>query len=235
METQLGRSFDAQISLAMPACKGAAGQAALSDLAIRLEPGSGPFELRVRAVQASAINAFALPGGQILVTDDLIKATRTPAELSAVIAHEVGHVERRHVMQAVWRQLGAGLLLDALVGGGSGAGQQIVLLSGSIANLSYGRRAETEADADGRALLKSAGLSSQGMASFFDRMGSRRSGIGEQPWGALLSDHPPTVERARLARRDGAPGAVAFTPEQWAAVKETCGNEKGPREKLPRA
>jgi beta-barrel assembly-enhancing protease len=77
----------------------------------------------------------------VLVTGDLIELAKTPDELSAVIAHEVAHVERRHVMQGVWRSLGLGLVLDAVVGGGTGADQQAVLLMGSVTDLRFSRRA----------------------------------------------------------------------------------------------
>jgi Zn-dependent protease with chaperone function len=75
-----------------------------------------------------------------MVTDRLIALAASPDELSAVIAHEAAHVEKRHVMQSVWRSFGFGVLLDAVVGGGTGAGQQAVLLIGSSTNLARPRR-----------------------------------------------------------------------------------------------
>ena len=97
-ERRIGANFESQVAIAFPACDGEAGQAALQALGRRLQDADGPFEIRVRAVQAPMVNAFALPGGGVLVTGELIDMASTPDELSAVIAHEVAHVQARHVM-----------------------------------------------------------------------------------------------------------------------------------------
>lgn len=237
-ERQIGENFEDQLDLAMKPCAGVAGQDALYELGDRLEGSdSEPFNIRVRAVQAPFANAFALPGGAVLVTDDLIDMAKNPDELSAVIAHEVAHVEKRHVMQAVWRSLGLGLVLDAVVGGGTGAGQQAVLLAGSFTDLRYSREAETEADDLGRELLHQHGLSSLGMAPFFERLAAKGEGADAAAVKELISSHPDALRRARLSRGRARPGESAFTPREWAAVKVACaGPEKeGLREKITEA
>lgn len=224
MEKDMGRSFDAQMGAMFRRCEGEAGQGVLDELGTRLAAQSDtPFDVRVRAVQAPFVNAFALPGGSILVTDDLIREAETPDELAAVVAHEVAHIEKRHVMQAVWRSLGVGLLLDAVVGGGTGAGQQAVLLAGQATDLRYGRDAELEADQRGQALLVGAGLSSQGMAPFFERM--HRAGEDKRLAAAaeFVSTHPDSGRRAQRARDGARPGAAALSPAEWTAVRASCG------------
>jgi predicted Zn-dependent protease len=231
-ERQIGQNFDAQVGLAFPTCKGEAGQDALYVFGDRLETEDAVFNVRVRAVQAPMVNAFALPGGIVLVTDDLIDLASTPDELAAVIAHEVAHVQERHVMQAVWRSLGLGLLLDAVVGGGSGAGQQAVLLAGSITDLRYSRAAESQADARGQALLTAQGLSSQGMAPFFARLAARGESRDAAAVKELLSGHPDTARRVRESRARERAGEAAFTPADWAAIKAVCANTPGRFRKL---
>lgn len=235
-ERRMGESFEAQIELAFKPCEGRAGQQALQQLAGRLERVSDtPFELRAQVVQAPMANAFALPGGAILVTDDLIELAETPDELAAVMAHEAAHVEQRHVMQAVWRSLGLGLILDAVVGGGTGAGQQAVLLAGSVTDLRYSREAELEADARGQALLKSAGLSSAGMGPFFRRLAETAEGDGPKAAAVreLISTHPDTARRAALSDGRATNGAAAFTHAEWAALKAACPDENPKRRLLP--
>lgn len=230
-ERQMGDSFEAQLRLAFPPCHGQPGQDALQALAEKLEDGAAtPFRFRIRAVEAPMANAFALPGGAILVTDDLIEMAKTPEELAAVIAHEAAHVELRHVMQAVWRSLGLGLILDAVVGGGTGAGQQAVLLVGSFTDLRYSRDAELEADARGQELLQAARLSSEGMAPFFERIATRGEGPNAAAVKELISTHPDTARRSRLSRARGRPGGAPFPGEAWSAVKEAC--EGGPERRL---
>lgn len=223
LEIQLGETFKDQLTLGFRPCAGAAGQAALARLGARLQAAApSPFQIRVQAVQAPIMNAFALPGGAVMVTAPLIRQARTPDELAAVIAHEVAHVERRHVMQGMWRALGVGLLLDLVVGGGSGGGQQAVLLAGSFSNLSYDRAAEAEADLRGMELLQAIGLSSRGMGGFFERIAARDEGPEAQQLRAVISSHPAGAQRARLAHARERDGAAAFTPQEWDSIKSAC-------------
>ena len=223
IEARMGRNFEAQISIAFRPCHAGPGQAALAAFGHRLEAAADtPFDIRVRAVQAPMVNAFALPGGAVMVTDDLIALARTPDELAAVIAHEAAHVERRHVMQAVWRSLGLGLVLDAVVGGGSGAGQQAVLLAGSVADLRFSRSAEHEADVRGQQLLEANGLSSEGMAPFFQRIASKGEGPNALAVRELMSSHPGSQRRARESAARARPGAPAFTAAEWRSIRSAC-------------
>ena len=222
-ERKIGENFEGQLGLGFRACGGKPGNQALATLGHRLARDTGtPFDIRVRAVHAPMVNAFALPGGTIMVTDELIDLAKTPDELAAVIAHETAHVEKRHVMQAVWRSFGFGVLLDAAVGGGTGAGQQAILLMGSATNLRYSREAEAEADAGGQDLLAAQGLSSQGMAPFFRRLIAKSEGANAKAVEELISDHPDTLRRAAMSRARARPGAPAFTPAEWTAIKAAC-------------
>jgi hypothetical protein len=222
LEQSIGRNIEGQVSVLFRSCAGdPQGELALRQLGNALG-GHTPFQIDVRAVEAPLVNAFALPGGAVLVTDDLIALTETPDELAAVIAHEIAHVEQRHVMQAVWRALGAGLLLDLTVGGGTGAGQQAVLLAGSFADLRYSRRAEAEADVRGMDMLARAGLSSEGLAPFFGRLAATGTSPVARDTVEWLSSHPDTLRRVRDARRRARPGDPALTPAEWAAVRRAC-------------
>ncbi len=223
MELRMGENFDAQVGAIFPTCRNEEGQRILSALGDRIAMGADtPFDIRVRAVEAPMVNAFALPGGPVLITDDLIAEAESPDELAAVISHEVAHVEMRHVMQAVWRDLGIGMLLDLVVGGGTGAGQQAVILAGQASDLTYSRDAELEADTRGQALLHAAGLSSLGMAPFFDRM-ARADGSGRLGEAVeFMNSHPDSSRRGRVALAGARPGRSALTAGEWRVVKSVC-------------
>jgi hypothetical protein len=223
MELRMGENFDAQVGAIFPTCRNEDGQRILSALGDRIAKGADtPFDIRVRAVEAPMVNAFALPGGPVLITDDLIAEAESPDELAAVISHEVAHVEMRHVMQAVWRDLGIGMLLDLVVGGGTGAGQQAVILAGQASDLTYSRDAELEADTRGQALLHAAGLSSLGMAPFFDRM-ARADGSGRLGEAVeFMNSHPDSSRRGRVALAGARPGRSALTAGEWRVVKAVC-------------
>lgn len=223
-ERRMGHNFDLQMAYVFPDCTGLDGQRIIADLGDRIARGADTeFDIAVRLVHAPMVNAFALPGGPILLTDDLIREAQSPDEVAAVVAHEIAHVEKRHVMQAVWRSLGMGLVLDAVVGGGTGAGQQAVLLAGQATDLRYGRDAEREADAQGMTLLHRAGLSSEGMAPFFERLNRIEGNAGEaRSVTEFLSTHPDTRRRAGEARERQRPGAAALSDADWAVVREAC-------------
>lgn len=224
LEARFGSNMEVQLKVAFQPCKGdRRGAAILSDLGDRLAEGSdSAFDIRVQAVRAPFVNAFALPGGAILVTDDLIAQARTPDELAAVIAHEIAHVERRHAMQAAWRSMGAGLLLDAVVGGGTGAGQQTVLLAGGFADQRFSRDLETEADARAIELLRARNISTRGMADFFGRMANRQDDPRLRRAAEWFATHPDTAGRASRAAAAALPGTPALSQNDWRRVKAAC-------------
>jgi predicted Zn-dependent protease len=137
-------------------------------------------------------------------------------------------------MQAVWRSFGFGVLLDAVVGGGTGAGQQIVLLMGSVSSLRFSREAEAEADRIGQDLLAAQGLSSQGMAPFFQRLVGVSEGKNAEAVKELISDHPDTLRRAAASRARARPGGAAFTSAEWTAVKASCKDGYDPLKRVRR-
>ncbi len=201
-------------------CESPSGVAALAAMTERLAPDPDlPYPLRVDVLDHGMINAVALPGGRILLFRGLIEAASTPEEVAGVLAHEMGHVVRRHGTQALVRSLGLevvfGLLLGDL-GRGLFGGLGEVLL-----HLSYTREAEAEADAVALALLGRAGIRADGLAAFFERLAE--SG-GEAPAALrLLATHPSHASRARLFAEAAGRGGAAMGAADWAALKGICG------------
>lgn len=207
-------------------------QAEAEDLIRRLgQVSNSPFASTLTFVDADFPNAFALPGGSIMVTDDLIDILDTPEQLAGVLAHETAHVARRHVMAAVIREIGGAMVLDLLVGGGSGAGQQIAMSGLQLQSLRHGRNAESEADELGIDYLIEIGVDPDGLAEFFDRIGEF-TGADDQPRVAeLLLTHPTPSKRADSVRELAATAraanpdaryAPAMSEEAWQALKEGC-------------
>lgn len=176
----------------------------------------------ITIVDAPIPNAFALPDRSIIVTDDLIALAESPDELVGVIAHEIAHIERNHVLANIIRHVGAGIFFD-IVFGGAGAGQAIAIASVNLAGLSYGRDDETEADARGFDYLDAAGISTGGVADLFDRFRAEAEEEGgDIP--TLLSSHPATAVRAQAARARARVGlAPAMTDQEWRVVQSACG------------
>ena len=199
-------------------CHTKAGDAALASLAGKLDPGGDP--VRVGVANVPIVNAAALPGGQVLVFDGLVQGAKSPDELAAVLAHEIGHVRKRHVMTALLRQFGISILT---AGAGTGLGNQAF----GIAELGYSREAEGEADEFARARMAHAHISPEGGAQFFAR---ERKKLGDAPgWASWLQSHPASLERERAfhaAVKKDAVYVPALGGPEFAAIRSMCREDK---------
>lgn len=201
-------------------CAGKGGQAALDKLARELTPEAG--DLRVRVVYVPVVNAVALPGGSILIFDELLKQADSPEEVAGVLAHEITHVEKRHTTQSMIRELGLNTVVVAF--GGTTAANIEHLMSAR-----YSRDAEREADEGAIRALKQAGISPLPTASFFDRMAKQEAKIGSAGGGiAYLSSHPVSTERERNFRASAIKGGTyrkSLTRDEWDALVDICFND----------
>jgi hypothetical protein len=201
-------------------CKGPGGQEALSRLAARISPGAERLNMRV--VDIKIVNAAALPGGNVVLFDRLLTDAKGPDEVAGVLAHEIAHVERRHVTQAMIRELGFGLVLSAF-GGNTGGNVNGVLSAG------YSRGSEREADSDAIAKLRSAKVSPLPTAGFFERLGKDEARLGNIAEGlSYVSTHPLSKERQKNFRDSAVKGAAytpALTPAEWEALQNICKND----------
>jgi beta-barrel assembly-enhancing protease len=154
------------------------------------------------------VNAFAAPGGYVLITRGALLALRSEAELAAVLAHEVAHVDAKHVLEEIRRSAVVQSLRDE--GMLSGAVLDRVAEVGSSA-LFTGLRVVDELEADSLALVYAgaAGYRAGAYAEFLDRLATLEGG-GTVEWlRELRFTHPPTSERLRAVRRQLAtPGAT---------------------------
>lgn len=179
---------------------------AVQALGARLAAGSA-YSYRFHVAQDASINAFALPGGIIVVHTGLIDATERPEELAGVLAHEIQHVEQRHSLRGAVKDLGLRSIW-AFVSGDLGttmAGQAAVELT----SRKFSRDDESSADAGAFQLLVEKSIDPSGMADFFTTMGQQSK--AQIP--ALLSTHPASAERQqRLQQRATEFRTRAFAP-----------------------
>lgn len=201
-------------------------EAILNGVAFRIMEASDVAQrdqIWITIVDAPIPNAFALPDNSIIVTDELIAMAEHPDEVVAVLAHEIAHIERNHVMQGIVRQIGAGIFFDVMFGG-AGAGQAIALASMNLSSLRYTRDDETEADTRGFAFLDAAGINPGPIAALFDRLSEMMQERERGEFPAILSSHPANRERAANARARARPDLPpSLDQRQWAIVRQACG------------
>jgi beta-barrel assembly-enhancing protease len=152
------------------------------------------------------VNAFALPGGPIFITEGLLGRLRTEAELAGVLGHEIGHVIGRHSSeQLAKQQLTQGLIGAAVLGTGDYTTAQIGQLVGGLINMRYGREDELESDALGIRIMAEAGYDPRAMLSVMQTL-AKASGGSRQPEFFSTHPHPENREariRAEIAKRAG--------------------------------
>lgn len=166
---------------------------------------------KLHLVRADEPNAFALPGGNIVVHTGLIQAAERPEEVLGVLAHEVAHVTRRHGVRQLLSRAGLALLLQAVVGDAEGLLGFLVDSGSYLLTQRYSRDYEREADDTGWEYLVSAGISPEGLLDFFRRLKALEQKGDTLAVPELLSTHPATD--ARIARLE----------EKW---KEYSGKNK---------
>ncbi|MDJ0946620.1 MAG: M48 family metallopeptidase [Kiloniellales bacterium] len=200
-------------------CEVAAGRAALDRLVARLGSAvDSPYDYKVVVVDLDITNAFALPGGYIVLFDGLLDFAKAPEEVAGVLAHEMGHVIHRHGTQAMLRQMGLSVIFEFLMGGGGSIGAE---LGGMVLALSYSREAELQADGTGIEILQSAGLRPVGLAAFFKRL-QAESGDVTGPF-QILSTHPSFAARLDRLKDVEDEGAASMSPADWTALRAICG------------
>ena len=161
-------------------------------------PFSDYYRLEFRHGTFFGPNAFALPGGIIVVTDELVETAETIDEVFAVLAHEIGHVELRHNMRSILQNSvvaagAAAVTSDAATLSAAVAGIPVI-----IAQRKYSRRFETEADTFAFRLLTENGIPPEAFGSIMKRLGGDDE---DTPTGFnYLSTHPITKERIQRAR-----------------------------------
>ncbi len=170
-----------------------AAQAVLARLVGQLPATPYPFRLSI--ADDSEVNAFAVPGGHIVILRGLLDAVRSENELAMVLGHELGHFAQRDHLRALGRGLVLAVLSAALLGQDSSL-SGIAQGSLGVAHASFSRKQESSADRYGIELLQKTYGHVGGATDFFERLAAEDSRRGP----AWLASHPLSEERVRELR-----------------------------------
>jgi len=151
-----------------------------------------PLHLELRS---GAANAFALPDGTVVMTDELVELAENDDEIVGVLAHEVGHVQGRHAMRMALESSAVGLFAFAYFGDASQLSTILGAMPAMLANSHYSQAHETEADDFAMQYLDSVHVSPAHLAAILQRLGEHHDTDDSGP--NYLSSHPPTAERVQ--------------------------------------
>ena len=180
-----------------------------------------PYKFEVTVVKSDVVNAFALPGGYVVVFTGLMKKAESGEEVAGVLGHELNHVLQRHGLERIVKQLGLLTVVAIVLGDQQGLVGLMKQVGVELLSLKFGRAQETEADLTGLQLLHREKIDPNGMITFFQRLSEKDEGRVE--W---LSTHPMSTGRAerlkaelaRLPKKSPEP----FTFD-WVKVRESLG------------
>jgi predicted Zn-dependent protease len=189
----------------------------LAQLVTRLYPLDADdtrFPLHVRVSKNAEINAYAGLAGVITVNTGLLAQAKSAEEVAGVLAHEIGHVQHRDVMQGALVHLLTSQGLNLIFSDGDpSTGTE---WTNYFLNMRFSRRQEAAADEAGLLRLQKAHIDNKGFKDFFDRMEDSTA-------DTFLSDHPSNISRSELVSsyKNGAVTPV-MTGAQWQALKKYC-------------
>ncbi len=166
------------------------------EVATGAAPDSTRYRLELRAGGRLGANAFALPSGIVVLTDDLAQLARNDDELRGVFAHEVGHLVNRHAMRMLVQGSAAALLVVGVLGDVTGASSLAITAPTVLVNAAYSRDFEREADAYALRWMSQHQIPPERLGELLQRLSSKQ---GSQEVGFLAS-HPDLQERLRAAR-----------------------------------
>ena len=193
-------------------------QQSLDKLVAKVYPlmdGDNELGLRVKVAKSSQENAFAVPGAEIWILEGLLKKAKTPEEVVGVLAHEIEHVRKRHVLESIVRSSLLTSLLAISVGDASAVLVVDPHTASKIFSLSYDRQMENEADTGALERLKKAKVSSQGLVDFFERNKGTGSSIPQ-----FLSTHPSDESRIAFLKSLAQPTqGKLLSDKEWAELK----------------
>lgn len=216
-EKQLGELALAQVRAQGSLAGSGAAQQTVQEIGQRLTIGSR-YQYRWFVKQDDSVNAFAMPGGIIVVHTGLLRQAGSPGELAGVLAHEVQHVEQRHSLRQMITSLGWGALVAVTIGDISAVAAMLAHQAGTMY---FSRDMEEEADRLGVQALQRARIRPDGMLTFFQKLGEENKDRVQAP--GWISSHPQTAARVQrvtaLIDATPCPACLPLSSSHWQAMK----------------
>ena len=208
-EVQMGQQESQQINSQLPLLQDPTINQYVNELGVRIASHTPRADLpwRFYVVNTDVVNAFALPGGIVYVNRGVLERASRMDELAGVLGHEIEHVVLRHSVKQMQQVQGANVGVAILCTLTNTCSNQAVgaavNVGGTLVFDKFSRQDEVQADEGGFHNVMNAGISPEGMLSFFEKLLSEEqsSGGGASGVSAWFSDHPGTQDRIADIRR----------------------------------
>lgn len=230
-EDQLGLATLHQVTASAKVLKSGPAVDVVHKVWKRLQSGlpPTPYKFQIYVIDSPVVNAFAMPGGYVVVYTGLLRAADSPEALAGILGHEATHVIKKHSLKSMVRslqwQVGLGLVISMLVGRHEAASVQTLHeLASNMDTLAYSRAHESEADHESVKALVRAHIDPIPFTNFFHTLAKK-----EGSHLAIFSTHPPSENRAQVLQ------AFAKTLEpydtrpidvDWKGMQKALGGKK---------
>ncbi len=158
----------------------------------------GAYDMRITVVNEPVVNAFAVPGGRIVVFDSILGIMDAPEQLAGLLAHEASHIQLKHSTRSIFRELANSLFLSLILGDYGDVTAVVAQHGDQLAGLSYSRSLELEADDNGLKLMLASGIPPRGIPDLFRKMKSSLENENASDVPNFLSTHPSMEERVKV-------------------------------------
>jgi Zn-dependent protease with chaperone function len=163
------------------------------------------YTIRISVIRGGVVNAFALPGGRIVVYSALLNEIESYPALAALLAHEFTHIHNRHSTKSIFRRLGSRIFLGLVFGKFGNVSSVLADQADNLKSLTYSRSLEKEADLEGLAILQERQIDPGGFADLFNQL--KKAGPASN-LPELLESHPDIDKRVAYIREQAGKARV---------------------------
>ncbi len=174
------------------------------------------YDIRITVVKDNTVNAFALPGGRIVVYSALLKEIASYPELAALLSHEFTHVNNKHSTKSIFRRLGSKVFIGLLFGRFGTVTSVLINHADDLKSLKYSRKLEKEADMDGLTILTQRKIDPAGFTDLFEHL---KAAAPANVMPEFLGSHPDVDKRINYIK-ESSKGAAVSENDQLKAIFE---------------
>jgi len=223
VEDQMIRAFSKQDNRDDAVCKSSMGQKALEKIIGQLDSVTGnlEFPISVIVIKSKTANAFALPGGRMIVTSALINRAKSANALAGVLAHEIGHIEEKHPTRLFVSNLGIAAILSLAFGDVTG-GTVLASAGQLVLGAAYSRDFERTADSRAIEIMSALNFDISEVIPLLQSLVPKKN---DSSFLSLFASHPDMEGRiARLEERGTTGQGSPLIDAEWVALKNICKN-----------